>query len=101
MIFPLDDKRNGGPQNRGGRPGRCWGIGPGSAVVTAHHHLVSPVAEAAGGGLLSVGVAGVVLQLAVAGGHLGVQAIGEVMQDTHAVLHGLGASREHLSPVQS
>lgn len=101
MIFPLYNKRNGGPQNRGGRPGRCWGIGPGSAVVTAHHHLVSPVAEAAGGGLLSVGVAGVVLQLAVAGGHLGIQAVGEVMQDTHAVLHGLGASRERLSPVQS
>lgn len=99
MIFPLYNKRNGGPQNGGGRPGRCWD--PGSAVVTAHHHLVSPVAEAAGGGLLSVGVAGVVLQLAVAGGHLGVQAVGEVMQDTHAVLHGLEASRERLSPVQS
>lgn len=76
MISPLYNKRNGGLQNGGGR---CWGMGPGSAVVTAHHHLVSPVAEAAGGGLLSVGVASVVLQLAIAGGHLGVQAVGEVM----------------------
>lgn len=59
----------------------------------AHHRLVALVAEAAGGGLLGVGVAGVVLQLAVAGGHLGIQAVREVVQDAHAVLHGLGTER--------
>lgn len=64
---------------------------------STHHHLVAPVAEAASGGLLGVGVTGVVLQLSVAGGHLGIQAVGEVVQDTHAVLHGLRASREQLS----
>lgn len=83
----------------GGRPGGCLGRGPGSAVDAAHHHLVSSVAEAASGGLLGVGIAGIVLQLAVTGGHLGVQAVGEVMQDTHAVLHRLGARTECLSTV--
>jgi hypothetical protein len=68
-------------------------------VDPTYHHLVTPVAEAASGGLLGVGIAGIVLQLAVAGGHLGVQAVGEVMQDTHAVLHRLGARRGCLSTV--
>lgn len=77
----------------------AWGGGPGLAMEIAHHHLVSPVAEAASGGLLRVGIAGIVLQLAVTGGHLGIQAVGEVMQDTHAVLHRLGAKRECLSTV--
>lgn len=62
---------------------------------SAHHHLVTLVAEAAGGRFLHVGIAGVVLQLAVAGGHLSVQAVGEVMQDAHAVLHGLQSEQGH------
>lgn len=67
-----------GSKRRGlqeGRPGGCLGRGPRSTVGTTHHHLVTPVAEAASGGLLGVGIAGVVLQLPVAGGHLGVQAV--------------------------
>lgn len=68
-------------------------------VDIAHHHLFTPVAEAASGGLFGVGIAGTVLQLAVAGRHLGVQAVGEIMQDTHAVLHRLEANRECLSTV--
>lgn len=73
----------------------CWGPRTDRRMlaIATHHHLFTLVAEAAGGGLLRVGIAVIVLQLAVASGHFSVQSVGEVVKDAHAVLHRLRAEQ--------